>query len=271
MSARQQRQDISNALRAAARGAKFQSRRRGNYGNLSMSMIRNPIQKVTPFARAQYPINDYGRGMVRQGELKGMDTGIGSVGNLLTTTNTNVDMYPLNLIRQGTGSWNRVGRKVQMKSLRFNFEISLTCPLATMNSSLVRVVVFYDKSPNGAAIPTWDTVFGTTGQDGVEAANNVLLPLRFDNMERFIVLRDKKFDIGITAGGTNSTNKYCVSDYVKLSNMETVFGGESAPMTIADIQRGALYIGYRATSNTGITTLIVQSASARLRYTDHSA
>jgi len=51
-------------------------------------------------------------------EIKGMDTELAIAGPVLATTATNGDCFVLNLVQQGAGSWNRVGRKIRMKSLR---------------------------------------------------------------------------------------------------------------------------------------------------------
>ena len=53
----------------------------------------------------------------RAGETKGMDTDI-STGAIVSTTNTNANIGVLNLVQQGAGAWNRVGRKIHAKSIR---------------------------------------------------------------------------------------------------------------------------------------------------------
>ena len=50
-------------------------------------------------------------------EKKGMDTDV-TLSPVITTTNTTGSAFVLNLIQQGAGSWNRVGRKSHLKSLR---------------------------------------------------------------------------------------------------------------------------------------------------------
>ena len=51
------------------------------------------------------------------GEMKGMDTDISYV-SVIGSTNTNAGIYVLNLVQQGNGSWNRVGRKTHSSSVR---------------------------------------------------------------------------------------------------------------------------------------------------------
>ena len=56
------------------------------------------------------------------GEKKGMDTAI-SFAQINSTVNDNSGMIVLNLIQQGAGSWNRVGKKVNLRSLRIRGDI----------------------------------------------------------------------------------------------------------------------------------------------------
>lgn len=210
------------------------------------------------------------------GELKGMDTDISAIGAFLATTNTNGDCICLNLVQQGAGSWNRVGRKIHSKSVRFSGAFSLTMSeVATSTFSPVgRVVLVWDKQPSGAALPTFDAVFGTTDQTGTEASN-VLAPPRYDNMDRFRVLRDWRLDElgqGVVTNAATSISTVCsysFDEYVKLPDLETVFSGQTNPMTIADLSSGALLLYFRQTSATlGGSWSCDAFSFARLRYRD---
>ena len=57
-----------------------------------------------------------------------------------------------------------------------------------------------------------------------------------------------------------------VDEYVKLNNLESVYSGQSTPMTIADISTGALY--FVARSQLVTASSITIDAIARLRYKD---
>ena len=58
--------------------------------------------------------------MYKSPELRGVDTSLQqTAAPILDTTNTNAQIFVLNLIVPGNGSWNRQGRRVTMKSLRF--------------------------------------------------------------------------------------------------------------------------------------------------------
>jgi len=222
------------------------------------------------------------RGMVNRLRLdmatkKGVDTDI-SLAPVIATTSTNASSFVLNLVQAGTGSWNRVGRKIQVKSVRlvgtyeFNFTPTFATGAGTANG--VRCVVVWDKQPSGGAIPTFETIFGITAQDGTESCPDTTCPPRYDNMDRFKVVFDQFTEhdpLFVTSTGTApSTALPKHFDYfIPLQKKcgETVFSGQSAPMTIADISTGALYVYFRSQWNQASTTVEVDGI-ARLRYLD---
>lgn len=206
-------------------------------------------------------------------ELKGVDTALG-LNPVIDTTNTNASSFVLNLIQQGTGSWNRIGRHVTLKSLRLKLSLTgRTIPVNGDNTGVtMRYVVVWDKQPNSGTIPTFDTIFGRTAQDGTESCQ-YLDPLRYDNTSRFRVLLDKVVDfnpanVPATNSDTVDTLKTC-DEFIRLKDLQTTFSATSSPSTIADLTTGALYIFFRGNQNTasGFTWVNTQSV-ARLRYTD---
>lgn len=219
------------------------------------------------------------RTVSRRGEVKGMDTLLTISGPILNTTGTNGDCFVLNLVRSGTGSWERVGRKIQPKSLRLKgccvYQYAAQATTSNLLDNYVRMVVVWDKQPSGGAIPTFEQVFAYTPQDGNELST-VLSPPRYDNMDRFKVLRDKVFDFSVdatpaTGGSTNIVfTRIPFDEYIKMSGVETVFSGQSNPMTITDISSGAIYVYFRASQATATTAAasIESTSVARLRYRD---
>lgn len=211
------------------------------------------------------------------GELKGVDTPI-TVSDVLATTNTNVDVLPLNLVAPGNGSFNRVGRKIRMKSVRLFGEIAAVfgheAVTGTLNSITVRCILVYDRQPSGV-LPTFDTIFGHTLADGTEACT-LLDPLRYDNFDRFVIIKDTRKSMNPTLsneqGGTTDllVIRTQFDQYVRLKDLDVVYSGQSAPQTIADISSGALYWIVRASANTASTTevTVTNNSFARLRYKD---
>jgi len=210
------------------------------------------------------------------GEKKGMDTLIGSA-TIIDTTTTNGSCTVLNLVQQGSGSWNRIGRQIYLKSVRIrgviNCAITTTTTPWSTSTSTCRMVLVWDKQPSGGTIPTWDTIFGVTAQDGTESST-VTSNLRYDNMGRFQVLRDviltcENIQSNLAVNANNVAADMQIDEYVKLGNRTTIYQGQNTPMTIADISTGALYLFFRdcstGTANTWTTGL---DLNARLRYTD---
>jgi len=211
-------------------------------------------------------------------EKKGVDTDVSiSSGSLVTTTNTNANAFVLNLVQQGTGSWNRVGRKSHLTSVRVKGILSHTATAQVttgiMLSNFIRMVIVWDKQPSGAAIPSFDQIFGITAQDGTESCPDITCPPRYDNMDRFRVIKDKTIPmnvgvVGPTGTTLNTQHLQEVDEYVKLPSLESVYSGQSAPMTIADVSTGALYLYFRAYNNSAGASQCAVDAIARLRYTD---
>jgi len=194
-----------------------------------------------------------------------------AAGSVLATTNTNVGIIPINTIQPGTGSWNRIGKKIKMKSIRWRFTASnlLSGATGTFNNTL-RVVLVYDRQSSSGAVPTFDTIFGSTDQNGTEATNTIFAPLRIDNTERFTVLKDDVYTSDNQTNSTLSEWETHVDQFVPLKNLDTVFSGQSNPCTIADISSGALYLIFRADANSASIggQFVISSSNVRLRYYD---
>lgn len=238
----------------------------------------NPTRPLAGSSRARaQPAGGMMAAIRRAAEKKGMDTGL-TIAAVLDTTNTNGDCFVLNLVQQGAGSWNRIGRKINLESVRIRgiaqFNFAPVATTAALISNTLRMVLVWDKQPSGAAIPTFDTVFGTTGQDGTEGTT-FLNPIKFDNMDRFSVLKDwvcsEKPYAALSSGSTNPvTVQVPFDEYIPLKGREVVFLGQTAPMTIADISTGALYLYFRVETNTASTGFVAidNTSFARIRYTD---
>lgn len=245
---------------------------RSGYSNAARGVATRGAYPRTPIYRAP---------AIRRmsGELKGVDSGIlsAAVGVFIASTNTNTGCAVLNVVTPGNGSWNRVGRKISMKSLRFRGAVEAVCDnggvpgTVAARGVVVRIVIVYDKQPSGV-LPTFADIFGHTSQLGSEISNPID-GLRYDNMSRFRVLRDKiivinPVDNPIASDAGVVTKRY-FDEFVDLKGLETVFKGESSPCTISDISSGGLYMFVRKDANTTDTAANFNSdANCRLRYTD---
>lgn len=220
----------------------------------------------------------YIRSMLPHSELKGMDTDIAiSAGSVLATTNDNGASFVLNLIRTGSASYNRIGRKIALHSLRLRGQAFLNYTDTTTSGDLVgnqlRMVVVYDQLPGGT-IPTFDSIFGHTVQAGTESTD-FLDPPKYDGMERYRVLYDKVISISpqtTNASGGSSDLVVAMTHfdkYISLKGLNSAYSGESSPQTIADIAAGAVYVYFRGYLNETSTRWQIGPYSvARIRYTD---
>lgn len=207
-------------------------------------------------------------------ELKGMDTSI-SFTEIPETTNDNTYSTVLNLVQTGTGSWNRVGKRIHPKSLRIKgnviWESVPTASGGDSHGNVLRMVIVYDKQPSGNAIPNFDDIFGHTDQGGTETAT-FYDSIKYDNTDRFSVVRDKFIDLNLYAVSSVGTTKlssyaYYCDEYIKLSSQPSVYSGQSVPMTISDVSTGAYYIFMRVLRNEADSRTDFDGI-ARLRYTD---
>jgi hypothetical protein len=212
-------------------------------------------------------------GMAKEKKL--MDTNLALAGPIISTTGTNGDAFTLNLVRAGAGYFNRIGRKIYMKSLRVRLVANFRSAINTNNvqEASLRCVVVYDDRPAGV-VPTFDQIFGRTDQAGAETVA-VYDPPRPDNLQRFRVIHDcvmtPESVVNNSSATATYTQNHVYDKYLKLPNLETTYSGDSSPMTIADISTGALYIYFRQltqSTNDEIDWSLVSASMARLRYTD---
>lgn len=215
--------------------------------------------------------------VIRQiGELKGVDTNIGA-SDVVATTSTNDNITVLNLIQPGAGSYNRIGRKVTISSVRVWGTVRNVNAAAASTGALigngVRLLVVWDHQPSGT-LPAFNEICGHTDQSGTEASS-YKDPIRYDNMDRFQILRDIRLTLNPatqnTEGGSADTiTTLCDFDeLVRIPNLTSVYSGQSSPQTIADISTGALYFIARAEfDTTGTNEVGMFNSWARLRYKD---
>lgn len=167
-------------------------------------------------------------------EYKNLD--IGSV-NIPNTTVQTGAVTLLNGCAQGTTATTRIGRMIKMTSLYFKlvFCVSSTSVLA----EAIRVLVVYDKQPNGAALTAAN----------VMEVDTLTSPVNLGNQRRFKILYDQtKACIG-TAGPQNVVFAVKAKKLNKLVEFNTGSTGN-----IGDIQTGSLYMivyktGTLATTN----------------------
>ena len=139
------------------------------------------------------PANKYARGS----EIKALDVGI-SMG-----FDQAGSIAALNLIQAGSSFFNRIGRRIEMKSLQLNLQINPIPPTANefYPSQTIRLLIVYDSQTNGA-FPAISDILQSTSQAGVNQTSNYAL-LNLNNRDRFTIIRDIKL---VTPGYNTDAN-----------------------------------------------------------------
>jgi len=236
------------------------------YKRKRKSTFKTPIRKRR---------KTYTKSKVNQSELKGCEYDL-DVDPVISTVTTNV-FTCVTLVSPGSGSFNRIGKKVFPKYLYINGEAQYNYRLQGTTSNLIdgilRMVVVWDKQPSGVQ-PTFDTIFGRTIIDGTESTE-VFDPRKYDNMNRFTILKDVYIDTGIytippTGGSENEVQKsFKITEYIKFpKDSQIVYSGVSVPCTIADVSSGACYVIFRSETAATEGNWNIVGCTARFRYTD---
>lgn len=162
--------------------------------------------------------------------------------------NTNL-LQCVNLVQQGTGLPQRIGTKVTSKGLQIKLNVVRT-NINQNNPQTCRFMVIYDRQPNGT-YPATNQVLTILTQANVNGTGIFTSMLNPTFKERMTVLRDKIWTlppVNATLSSTvmtlpgNAERTLIIEDYIKLKGLQTTFNGTANPMTIAQMQTGAVYI-----------------------------
>jgi len=183
--------------------------------------------------------------------------------------NTTGSFTLLNAMVLGTAYNDRIGRRIQIKSVYIRGIVGAEAALTTISSPIVspafltRCIVFVDEQPNGAAPGITDLLFEAT-------ACSQLNPVYRD---RFRVLADKQYAIGRmiydTTNGVGAADncQWPVKIYKKC-NITTTYNAGSAG-TVGDIATGALYMFWCGSEPAGTDVDGTALVSARIRFYDN--
>lgn len=152
----------------------------------------------------------------------------------------------LNGVQAGAAFYNRVGSRIEMKSVHIRGYIR---NMTTCIDDVARFLVVYDRQPNGA-FPNITDIIQSRDQQGA-TANTGVSPINLDQRDRFVILRDYQVylpSVTNTAGVlTNGPAHQCngnpleFSMFIKLKGLVTHYKSSSNPTTVADINTGGLY------------------------------
>lgn len=280
--------------------------------NLHAAIQKRPFKRVkinnnklVPYGNTRW-INPARRGYSGLG-VKSVKKGTDIV--LLNSTlepemDDNQNIILLNWLGPGSGSWNRVGRYVNMASIRLRMKYTINwyispfrdmgnpavaAPPTIIDSCNFRYLIVYDKQPNGV-LPSKSEILRYQLYDGVEGGGWDAM-LAYDNMERFIILKDETITVQappitqlfqydttvdppklIQQTYPQMAQERHVDCYLRL-NLKTNFKNENQTPTIADISTGALYLvmvrePYIVQASASISPNVSMQGIGRLRFTD---
>lgn len=207
-------------------------------------------------------------------EKKVLFIGTASTGSPIPIDSTG-SIQAVNLIQVGSSMFNRIGRKIEMRSIRFVANIdTLNVTRATTSPTMARIMLIYDRQTNGAN-PAMADILQDTDQAGTNTTN-ALSGLNMNNRERFVTLMDKKISIPqATATAGVLTNVFPQSDAVpsnidefrRLRGLTTHYKADSNPAVIGDIATGGLFLLSLGQDASG-AELFRYTWNIRLKYVD---
>lgn len=163
-------------------------------------------------------------------------------------------------IIQGTGDNQRVGKKIQLKSIHLRGAVLQSSSVNTVDATTtVRIIIFHDKQCNGAAA----TVTGILETADEKAFNNL------DNSRRFKVLKDWFFTMNRKGAGLNASIQLFAKNSEPLEFNKKV----NIPIEYSGTGNGIVDL---PSSNIGILAIcsvvgqgVTLDTTVRVRYTDN--
>jgi len=241
---------------------------------------KRPPGRLGLRAAPSRPIMRTGRGINRT-ELKACDANVMASIPKTDIIGATAVFTGLNLIQAGTGFYNRIGKKINMRSLHLTGQVIVIAPGAIVMDGLPeygRILVVYDKQPNGAFPAPADVLANHDNQGAL--SSNPFCNINQNNSDRFRIIRDIRLDIpnddpDEATSGDNAmlgvidytTNRVNVNEFIFLNGLETQYSATANPATIAEISTGALFLmtwGVVPSNNSSHAF----KWTARLRYND---
>lgn len=252
----------------ARRGARMVARTQSTISGRRMGRVPRPLPA---------------RLVSRSGEIKALvvSSGTGAPGGAALACNSTGSIIALNLIQAGSSFFNRVGRKIEMKSLLLEFTPRPVAAARSTAADTLRVLVVYDRQTNGA-LPAISDILQDTEQNGTNTTISTS-NINLNNRDRFQIIRDARMCLpaitnaatGVptlawpsTMQGTSETGALYRS-FMKLGELVTQFKADSAPAVIGDISTGGLYLITFAAQAAGAEGFTIVDWNARLRYHDN--
>jgi len=269
--------------RRSRRRGYSRSRRRSRYRRAPRRLYRRSFRRSTFY----HPTTDNQLKAIDYAWNRDSDFNANPFYHISSNPQGTFNMLVLNRIQQGTSFFNRIGRKITVRSVNISGNLELyhegdeekaTEPYP--DAITVRMVLVYDRQPNGS-LPAFNDIFASFGNTGAKATTSYTSPLDPTKSGRFRILRDKYFNLKpsfykpeYVAGKSAVYASRQLKEYIKLPNLETVYQSTSDPPTIGDIASGALYLIFRASLHGDPPPLpegfytSMSNANIRVRYDD---
>lgn len=154
---------------------------------------------------------------------------------VVTAISDNATTLLINGIAPAAGVQGRVGEKIRLTQVIGNFVFAIaggSIP-GTTSAPFVRLMLIYDKQPNGAG-PVLNQLFALPG-----AGNTFLSPLNPAGVPRYQVLHDSFHILTVEGGAANVSDNRYLHVSKKLRHQTKYNDGTAG--TIADINTGSLY------------------------------
>lgn len=217
------------------------------------------------------------------GEIKGYDITNSATPTLNSaaswTFSSTALINSLSLCTIGTSSWNRIGRKLSLKSFRIRGAMIPTGNnFSVTTPQYCRAVLLYDKQPNGALPLSTDVFLSQASVAADTTFASVFSGVNLNNRDRFEILLDRQWCMAPSntstgtaplAGMTSMPNDdhMTIDWFVKLRNRETHYKSDGSPAVIGDLSTGNLVFITFGNLTTGQEPYQL-NASIRIRYSD---
>lgn len=210
-------------------------------------------------------------GNPRVAEVKSVDTVVptSDLANIAAVVGAEPATIPftglteLNQIFKGTDFYERIGSKINMRSIHVTFNVQFTKETegGAPYPLVFRYLIIYDRQTNGAFPLIGDILNANVAAGTLDLGfyDSIFIP----NKDRFSILRDKYFTVDDV-----NTSIVPVSEYIA-GNFETTF--KSSDGDIGDINTGAVYFicFQNVTPGAGVTGhLTLRNFLSRIRYND---
>lgn len=270
--------DISKKMKRVASGdliiAKSGFARVARRPQIYKPRFIGPIRPGDVRARG-IPANLYPGSRTGATELKSTDQAL-TVSPIMTAGTISLVVAPP---LEGASFYQRIGRRIRMKSLEIRGEITPNnTNAAAVPQQFARIMVLYDRQTNGALPALADIL---TGFNAAGATTSTVWDgLNMNNRDRFTVLRDRKLILnGLGINGATPANitglspdpnvdntSYVFREFIKLKGLETHFKASAGG--VGDIATGSIVLLTVSSADANAAPAWQLAYGARLKFYD---